>query len=39
MDLKLFFQIVILMVIYVFLKNFVRCLHDTYCKKCKQPQQ
>jgi hypothetical protein len=32
----LFGQIVLLMVIYAFIKNAVRCLHDTYCTKCKK---
>jgi len=36
MEPKLFAQIVILMIIYVFLKNFVKCLHDSHCTKCKK---
>lgn len=32
-----FVQIALLIVIYAFATTVVRCLHDTYCKKCKQP--
>lgn len=35
MNLILFGQIVLLMVIYAFIREVVKCLHDTYCKKCK----
>lgn len=31
----LFGQIVLLIIIYAFVKNAVKCLHDTYCTKCK----
>jgi hypothetical protein len=33
---KLFGQIVLLLLINAFVKNFVKCLHDTYCAKCKK---
>lgn len=36
MDMKLFLQIVLLMVIYSFIKNFVKCLHNNFCPKCKK---
>ncbi len=36
MDLKLFLQIVLLMVIYAVIKNLVKCLHDNFCKICKK---
>jgi len=31
----LFGQIVLLIVIFVFVKTFVKCMHDAFCKKCK----
>ncbi len=30
-----FGQIVLLIVVFAVVKTFVRCMHDTYCKKCK----
>jgi len=30
-----FVQIGLLIVLYVVAKTFVKCMHDTYCKKCK----
>ena len=33
----MFGQIVLLIVIFAFVTCFVRCVHDTHCKKCKQP--
>jgi hypothetical protein len=38
MEWKLFGQIVLLIIIFVFLKNFAKCMHDNYCIKCKKPQ-
>jgi len=35
MSWNLFGKIVILIVINSFVANFVACLHDTFCKKCK----
>lgn len=32
----LFGQIVLLIIIYSFISNFVKCMHDTYCTKCKK---
>jgi hypothetical protein len=32
----LFGQIVLLMIIGVFVKTFVKCMHDTHCLKCKK---
>ena len=32
-----FVQIVLLIVVYSFVSTFVRCMHDTYCKRCKGP--
>lgn len=32
----LFGQIALLIVIFVFVKAFVKCMHDTYCAKCKK---
>ena len=31
----LFGQIVILLVLYALIWNFVKCIHTTYCAKCK----
>ena len=31
-----FGQIVVLIVIFAFVTNFVKCMHDTYCTKCKK---
>ncbi len=36
MSWALFGQIVLLIVIHAFVKNFVKCLHDTFCIKCKK---
>ena len=32
-----FGQAVLLIVIFAFVNTFVRCMHDTFCKKCKKP--
>ncbi len=32
----LFGQIVLLIVIYVLLKNMMKCMHDKYCTVCKK---
>ena len=32
----LFGQIVLLIIIFSFVTNLVKCLHDTYCKTCKK---
>jgi len=37
MSWETFGQIVLLLIIYAFAKTFVKCMHDTYCKKCKTP--
>lgn len=34
MSWTLFGQIVLLIVIFVFVKTVVKCMHDTFCKKC-----
>jgi len=34
----LFGQIVLLIIIYSFITNCVKCLHDTHCKVCKKPE-
>ncbi len=31
----LFGQVVLLIIIAAFVQNFVKCMHDTFCKKCK----
>ena len=31
----LFGQIVLLIVVFAFVFTFVRCMHDTHCKRCK----
>lgn len=36
MSWKLFGQIVLLILIFSFLTNLIKCLHDTYCFKCKK---
>jgi len=36
MNLGLFGQIVLLMVIFAFIKTAVRCIHDNFCTKCKK---
>jgi hypothetical protein len=34
-----FGKVVVLIVIFAFVNTFVKCMHDTYCTKCKtQPQ-
>ncbi len=35
MDWGLFGQIVLLIVIYAVVRTFIKCMHDTYCFKCK----
>jgi len=32
----LFGQIVLLVVIFAFINTFVKCMHDSYCTKCKK---
>ena len=32
-----FGQVVLLIVIFSFVTVFVKCMHDTYCMKCKKP--
>ena len=32
----MFGQIVLLIVIFSFVRSFVKCMHDTYCGKCKK---
>ena len=32
----LFGQIVLLIIIFAIIKNLAKCLHDTYCMKCKK---
>lgn len=32
----MFFQIALLIIIFVVAKTAVKCLHDTYCKVCKK---
>jgi hypothetical protein len=36
MNWLMFGQVVLLIVIFAFVTSFVKCLHDTYCKKCKK---
>ena len=36
MSWRLFGQIVLLIGIFVFLKTFIKCMHDTFCTKCKK---
>ena len=36
MSWTLFVQIVLLMIIFVFVKTAVKCMHDTFCKTCKK---
>mgnify|MGYP001609143183 CR=1 FL=1 len=36
MSWTLFGQIVLLIFIYAFVVNFVKCMHDIYCAKCKK---
>ncbi len=31
-----FGQVVLLIVVFAFVTTFVRCMHDTYCNKCKK---
>jgi len=31
-----FVQAVVLIVIFAFVTTFVKCMHDTYCTKCKK---
>jgi len=35
----LFGQIVLLIIIFSFVKTGVKCMHDTCCQKCKDKQQ
>ncbi len=37
MSWTLFGQIVMLIVIYALISNFVKCMHNAYCIKCKKP--
>ena len=30
-------QVVLLIVVFAFVTTFVKCIHDTYCTKCKKP--
>jgi hypothetical protein len=32
----LFGQLVLLIIIFAFVKTCVKCMHDTYCNKCKK---
>ena len=32
----LFGQIVLLIAIFVLLKTFIKCMHDSFCMKCKK---
>lgn len=32
----LFGQIVLLIIIFAFVRVFIKCIHDTYCAKCKK---
>ena len=34
----LFGQIVLLIFIFAFAKNFAKCMHDTYCTVCKKKE-
>jgi len=36
MNWGLFGQIVLLIAIFVFLKTAIKCMHDTFCMKCKK---
>lgn len=36
MSLLTFGQVVLLIVIFAFVNTFVRCMHDTFCTKCKK---
>ncbi len=36
MDWRLFGQIALLIIIFVFAKSFVKCMHDNFCMKCKK---
>ena len=31
-----FGQVTLLIVIFAFITTFVKCMHDSYCKKCKK---
>ena len=35
MSWEAFGQAVLLIIIYVLVKQFIRCMHDSHCKKCK----
>ena len=37
MSWALFGQIVLLIIIAAFVITFIKCMHDTHCKKCRQP--
>jgi len=37
MDWGTFGQIALLIILFVVAKTFMKCMHDTYCKKCKAP--
>lgn len=36
MGMKMFLQIVLLIVVNAFVCNIVKCMHDTFCSKCKK---
>ena len=36
MSWRLFGQIALLIIIFAFVKAFIKCMHDTYCKACKK---
>jgi hypothetical protein len=36
MSWAMFGQIVLLVVVFACVTNFVKCMHDTYCTKCKK---
>ena len=36
MEWKMFGQITLLIIIFAFVTNFVKCMHDSYCVKCKK---
>lgn len=36
MSWAMFGQVVLLIVIYALVSNFVKCMHDCYCTKCKK---
>lgn len=36
MSWALFGQIVLLIIVFAVAKTFIKCMHDTYCMKCKK---